>query len=389
MKHESVVGAIGLAERLLYVEICKVVGLDLVGEVYWKSREGGHRLGNYANVIMMIASAEVWALVRQQTELEKKQKRQSEEDYWQNIKLYFLATTFFITVPNLIQKEIRMYDKKFTEEQLKEYREKWIALGLSTVTDRKAAELAIDEVYTLAGLKAPKLKIWGRSPMEGIAEVAKLTGESVKQVNSNGPSIFGSHDAYWMAFYDVFKGIVSDVDKLEGLFKLSQTCGWCWPFNDAVILTDKPVALSLDEENRLHSTTGAALLYGDGFGVWAIHGLRIEKRFIEEPVNMKDIDSCANQELKRVLIERYGEHQYILDSGISPIQKDKFGELYRKDVAGDEPIVMVRVQNSTPEKDGSRHIYWLRIPPTIKTAKEGIAWTFGVSSKEYTPLSKS
>ncbi len=47
---------------------------------------------------------------------------------------------------------------------------------------------------------------------------------------------------------------------------------------------------------------------------------------------------------------------------------------------------MVKVVNSTPEPDGTRRSYYLRVPPDTRTAKAGIAWTFGLDESEYQPL---
>lgn len=47
---------------------------------------------------------------------------------------------------------------------------------------------------------------------------------------------------------------------------------------------------------------------------------------------------------------------------------------------------MVEVVNSTPEPDGTSRTYWLRVPPATRTAREGVAWTFGVSEADYEPL---
>ena len=40
---------------------------------------------------------------------------------------------------------------------------------------------------------------------------------------------------------------------------------------------------------------------------------------------------------------------------------------------------MVEVQNSTPEPDGSYRTYFLRVPNHTFTARDGVAWTFGLS----------
>lgn len=59
------------------------------------------------------------------------------------------------------------------------------------------------------------------------------------------------------------------------------------------------------------------------------------------------------------------------------------GTLYRLPLEGDEPLVMVRVENSTLEPDGSRKPYWLRVPPDMDTAAGAVAWGFGMGAGEY------
>ncbi len=63
-----------------------------------------------------------------------------------------------------------------------------------------------------------------------------------------------------------------------------------------------------------------------------------------------------------------------------------FGTLWRRDVKGDEPIVILEVVNSTREPDGSFKHYWLRVPPNMKTAHEALAWTFDIEPAKYAPL---
>jgi hypothetical protein len=46
---------------------------------------------------------------------------------------------------------------------------------------------------------------------------------------------------------------------------------------------------------------------------------------------------------------------------------------------------MVEVVNSTPEPDGTSRTYWLRVPPQTRTARAGVAWTFGVDAAAYRP----
>jgi hypothetical protein len=46
---------------------------------------------------------------------------------------------------------------------------------------------------------------------------------------------------------------------------------------------------------------------------------------------------------------------------------------------------MVEVINATPEPDGSRRTYFLAVPPTVRTAREAVAWTFGLDELDYEP----
>jgi hypothetical protein len=46
---------------------------------------------------------------------------------------------------------------------------------------------------------------------------------------------------------------------------------------------------------------------------------------------------------------------------------------------------MVEVLNSTPEPDGTRKTYFLRVPPNLRTAREAVAWTFGLAGSQYRP----
>jgi hypothetical protein len=59
------------------------------------------------------------------------------------------------------------------------------------------------------------------------------------------------------------------------------------------------------------------------------------------------------------------------------------------DIPGDEPLVMLECHNSTVERDGSRHRFFLRVPPGVRSAHEAVAWTFGVPAVEYVPSVES
>ena len=168
---------------------------------------------------------------------------------------------------------------------------------------------------------------------------------------------------------------------------LMQSCGWTWWHQNVLAISDRPCALNRDSEGRLHCPGGPSIAYRDGWALHHWHGVLMPDYVIERPAEIKPevIGAERNAEVRRVMIERYGTERYLLDSGAEQIASDRFGTLYRKTLANDEPIVMVKVRNSTPEPDGSVRDYFLRVPPDTRTAAAACAWTFGLGAKEYAP----
>jgi hypothetical protein len=65
------------------------------------------------------------------------------------------------------------------------------------------------------------------------------------------------------------------------------------------------------------------------------------------------------------------------------MQSDEAGTLLRRETIG-EPVVAVAVRCPSTGSE-----YMLRVPPTTKTAREGVAWTFGLAADAYQPSAQS
>lgn len=143
--------------------------------------------------------------------------------------------------------------------------------------------------------------------------------------------------------------------------------------------------------DRFHAEDGPALAWPGGTRRWFWKGVEVPQYVVEEPsrITPRAILDERNAELRRVLLERHGAERFLRALGAEPVHADDFGTLYRVEFPGDEPLVMVKVLNSTPELDGSRREYFLRVPPNVETAHEAVAWTFGLSAAEYHPDSEA
>lgn len=180
-------------------------------------------------------------------------------------------------------------------------------------------------------------------------------------------------------------------NEISAWLKFADKCFAAICLEHVVFVCPKPISFLTDEAGRLHNPDGPSISFTDGFAEYNWHGVFVEKQVIENPESIKcsEIDSTTNAELKRVLIERYGQARYLLDTGAEELARDKYGILYKKAISGDEDLVMVKVLNSTAEPDGSFREYFLRVPPQMRSPKEAIAWTFAFDEEDYMPLRES
>jgi len=214
-------------------------------------------------------------------------------------------------------------------------------------------------------------------------------------------SIEGQHDSNWLGFCNFFADVldISAAKKLEGLNLVAQNTGWWWAYENVAVLTDRPVALHRDPEHRLHNPKGMAVEYADGFGIWAINGVRVTEQIVIQPetLTVEQITGERNAEIRRVMRQQYGYDKYLAGVGAELIDDDcEWGKLWRAQIEGeDEPLCMVEVINSTPEPDGSSKTYFLRVPPDMPTAHDAVAWTFtddqgeALTAETYQPLQQT
>lgn len=196
-------------------------------------------------------------------------------------------------------------------------------------------------------------------------------------------AVHGQQDAAWLSAFDAGPG-----SPLEGIAAVARAAGWWWPYERLAVLCDRPAELHRDEAGRLDRSDGPALGFRDGFALYSWRGMPVPGEFLAELATLtpERIRTEENAELRRVMLEHYGYDRYLAESGAVPQHRDETGVLWRIAMTGDEDTVMVEVLNSTPEPDGTTRTYWLRVPPTTRTAREGVAWTFGLSPEEYVPM---
>ncbi|WP_237535457.1 DUF6745 domain-containing protein, partial [Streptomyces sp. SID3343] len=220
-------------------------------------------------------------------------------------------------------------------------------------------------------------------------------GDKVRAVTQD--ALGGQHDAAWLAVFDGLRECFPEFE-FPGLAELGEVArhiGWWWPYERVALISERPTELYRDDHSRLHNGDGPALTYADGFALHAWRGMPVPADFVGglgpggSRLNVRRINDEENAELRRVMLEIYGYDRYLRDVGAQPLDRDETGVLWEIELPDDEPIVMVEVLNSTPEPDGTTRTYWLRVPPHVTSAREGVAWTFGVRTQDYRPLEET
>jgi hypothetical protein len=90
-------------------------------------------------------------------------------------------------------------------------------------------------------------------------------------------------------------------------------------------------------------------------------------------ITVEKIDAEQNAEIRRLMIDKFGLSRYIQESGAvvvasggtaHPVAGLRGSRLLRRELRDDEPVVVIEMQNSTPEPDGSIKTYHIRVDPT-------------------------
>lgn len=332
--------------------------------------------------------------------------------------------------------------------QLEPWAQKWIQIGLSTERlDLPRFSAAARDCYRYAGLEEPRAIIPVSSPLVlalagpiaalAIEELRRNPGSAVgsavrsavrsavdSAVGSAVDSIRRGDLRYVLAnsWYQILGGqfwvgsgwswwgspsyvsFLQDVcglelpgdigDRARAYQATAESACWWWPHRDFVMVSDRPLNILRDDEGRLHSEAGPALDWGDGFAIYAWHGVQVPRKVIEAPDQLTagDVQKEDNAEVRRIMIERMGRERFIAQAGAKIIHADSDGlgrprRLLRIDRRDDSAMVFVEVTNSTPEPDGHHKVYQLRVPPSVTTCQQAVAWTFGIDvAAEYQPL---
>ena len=160
--------------------------------------------------------------------------------------------------------------------------------------------------------------------------------------------------------------------------------------HDTAFLLERPLEIHRGTDGWLNNFDGPAIVFADGTAAWLIDGMVVERGVVEAPETVDPLLALShpNMEVRRILPSGSDT------SGSSPRRTVRPSPRTRAANCGACPagagaIALVEVENATVEPDGSRKRYFLRVPPTCRTAREAVAWTFGLDVRRLRPEAQS
>lgn len=299
------------------------------------------------------------------------------------------------------------------ESMISVYRDIGIQIGLAT--GPTARETVIPEFVKLyeqiLEKPAPKTFIFVKSPQEAQKVMSVLTTDkddthSSWTLETNDEFVsktlsrfkkyngfqdthsfgMGSCESFWTQFYLYFRDVVGidfsgDPKSNIGLnifSNLAKNSGWHYLFDECVVICDRPESIVM-ENNQLHNEEGPAIAYTDGYKLWFIRGHQVNEKIVMAPqtLTVKEIKKESNNEMKRIMIERFGVSEYLAQTKAAVLDKDQLG------LEGSAPRVLLEDSEGFRWlmcSDGSTgRVYFLPAPNDAKTCREAHEAISGIS----------
>jgi hypothetical protein len=277
----------------------------------------------------------------------------------------------------------------------------WASLGASLGSSLRAslaANLWADLTASLATNLAAS--VWA-SLRANLAHSVEDTLTSASVLRALYTAWWGQMDLCEVASYrfaEDMLGVQYAPDAAEGLHLLDtigHACGWWYPRDGLIVACDRPAVLQMEEHPqrpgtyRLHASDGPAVQFRDGWAIYAWHGVRVPQVVIDAPsqITREMFLTERNVEVRRAMWERLGPDRVAALLDLEPLQTESWnGQTYtllrtrEPDAVADDRLMFVRVTCPSTGR-----VYHLSVPPTVQTARDAVAWTFGHTADDYHP----
>jgi Domain of unknown function (DUF6745) len=253
------------------------------------------------------------------------------------------------------------------------------AQGISRTINQAVREAAHDVLF--------RPSVRARYAFQRLRGLPQIMPRSTFSEIALGPDELAS-----LGVYEYLRDVLDwqeQTEPLRGLWAVAKSASWMVPYQHVCWIAERPDKIATDARGRLHCAHGPALRYRDAWSAHAWKGVEVPAWVIEHPewITASNIADTFEPTLRNTMIDVMTPERFIAICSPSCVSKDETGVLWRK-LWGHRGVTIgswcaVEVVNATPEPDGSQKRYVLRVPSHVRTAREAVAWTYGLTAKQY------
>lgn len=182
----------------------------------------------------------------------------------------------------------------------------------------------------------------------------------------------------WRMFFLEVCGVeeLRECKALHARVQTSLNCGWWSPHTHFALVCDRPRELHFDPEAanyQLHNDSGPAVVYGDHYKLWYLHGFAVDEQLVMRPETqtLEQIQSETNNDIRAIRMQRYGLDRYLVEIGAEVLDET------RNDIENTHESLLKDDQGNHwlwPTDPSGRICPPLGVPDNIHTCEEARNW---------------
>jgi hypothetical protein len=279
-----------------------------------------------------------------------------------------------IFVESLSMNGRHMPKKEITAELSQQIRDRFNELTKDAFSTEPAPRAEVEEalkrIYVSEGFEIPSKFIWVESDVAAAKYVKEHSGSPYNN------SMFGQYDSFWVARIKVADefvgGVIGSDDDRESIanMEVMTKCGPWWPYDNCVVIMDRPLELHLTKDGSPHNEVGPAIMYRDGVKHWYIGGHKVTEQIVLHPdtLTIEQIKAESNAEVRRVMISRYGVDKYLTATSANIIDKDTYHNHPRLLIElDDRSLWLVGTDGGSLDENGKGRVYHMPVGRGVRT----------------------